>query len=106
MYFCAARLEKDKTKRGSDALHLFPHSSSLRGNGWCDAPRLRPFSVDAEHLVTSSIFRGSTARLTTTLAHELRYLSLGFHAAYVDASEPVKKRALKFFLLQRSTPLV
>ena len=32
------------------------------------------------------------------------YLGLGFHAAYVDASEPVKKRPLKFFLLQRSAP--
>jgi hypothetical protein len=27
--------------------------------------------VDAEHLVRSSIFWGSTGRLTTTLAHEL-----------------------------------
>ena len=34
------------------------------------------------------------------------YLGLGFHAAYVDASEPSKKRPLKFFLLQRSAPLV
>ena len=71
MYFCAARLEKDQTKRGSDALHPFPHSNSLRGNRWRDASRLRHCSVDAEHLVTSRIFGGSTGRLTTTLAHEL-----------------------------------
>ena len=71
MYFCAARLEKDQTKRGSDALHPFTHSSSLRGNRWRDGSRLRHYSVDAEHLATSSIFGGSTGRLTTTLAHEL-----------------------------------
>ena len=67
MYFCAARLEKDQTKRGSDALHPFPHSSSLRGNRWRDAPRLRHCSVDAEHPVKFSIFGGSTGRLTTYL---------------------------------------
>ena len=71
MYFCAALLEKDQTKRGSDALHSFPYSSSLRGNRWRDGPRLRHCSVDAEHLVKSSIFGGSTGQLTTTLAHEL-----------------------------------
>ena len=56
MYFCAARLEKDHTKRGSDAFHPFPHSNSLRGNSWRDGSRLRRCSVDAEHLVRSSIF--------------------------------------------------
>ena len=71
MYLCAARLEKDQTKRCSDALQPFPHSSSLRGNRWRDGPRLRHCSLDAEHLVTSSIFGGSTGRLTTTLALEL-----------------------------------
>ena len=71
MYFCAARLEKDQTKGGSDALHPVPHSSSLRGNRWRDGPPLRHCSVDAEHLVTSGIFGGSMGRLTTTLAHEL-----------------------------------
>ena len=71
MYFCAARLEKDHTKRGSDALHPVPHSSSLRGNPWRDGSRLRHSSVDAEHLVIFSVFGGSMGRLTTTLAHGL-----------------------------------
>ena len=71
MYFCAARLEQDQTKGGSDALHPVPHSSSLRGNPWRDGSRLRHSSVDAEHLVISSVFGGSMGRLTTTLAHGL-----------------------------------
>ena len=71
MYFSAARLEKDQTKRDLDATHPFPHSSGLRGNRWRDGPRLWHCSVDAEHPVTSSIFGSSTGRLTTTLEHEL-----------------------------------
>ena len=71
MYFCAAGLEIDQTKGGSDALHPVSHSSSLRRNRWRDDPRLRHCSLDAEHLAKSSVFGGSTGRLTTTLAHEL-----------------------------------
>ena len=71
LYFCAARLEQDQTKGGSDALHPVPHSSSLRGNPWRDGSRLRHSAVDAEHLVIFSVFGGSMGRLTTTLAHGL-----------------------------------
>ena len=71
LYFCAARLEQDQTKGGSDALHPVPHSSSLRGNPWRDGSRLRHSSVDAEHLVIFSVFGGSMGRLTSTLAHGL-----------------------------------
>ena len=49
-------LDQGQTMGGSDALHHFLHSSSLRGNRWCDGPCLRGCAVDAEHTVT---FRSS-----------------------------------------------
>ena len=78
MYFCAAGLEIDQTKGGPDSLHPVPHSSSLRGNPWRDGSPLQHCSVDAEHLVTSSIFWGSTGRLIRTLTHELSIWAWGF----------------------------
>ena len=69
LYFCAADLDKDQTKGGSDALHPVPHSCSLRGNHWRDGPRLRHCSVDAEHSVTLSVLRGWQALYKTTLRH-------------------------------------
>ena len=99
MYFCAAHLEKDQTKRGLDALHPFLHSSSLRGNRWRDGPRLRHCSVDAEHLVTSSIFWGSTGRLIRTLTHELSIWAWGFMPHTWTPQNPSRKdpRSLSSF---------
>ena len=99
MYFCAARLEKDQTKRGSDALHPFPHSSSLRGNRWRDGSRLRHCSVDAEHLATFSIFWGSTGRLIRTLAHELSIWAWAFMPHTWTPQNPSRKdlRSLSSF---------
>ena len=77
-YFCAAGLEIDQTKGGPDALYPVPHSSSLRGNPWRDGSPLQHCSVDAEHLVTSSIFWGSTGRLIRTPMHELSIWAWGF----------------------------
>ena len=91
MYFCAAGLEIDQTKGGPDALHPVPHSSSLRGNPWRDGSRLRHCSVDAEYLGIFGVFGGSMGRLMKTHCGFGGYLGLGFHAAYLDASKPVKK---------------
>lgn len=84
---------------GFDAQHTFPDCCSLRGNPWRDGPRLRHCSVDAERLVIFSVFGGSIGRFIKTHCEFGGYLVLGFCALCVDASEPVKKRPLKFFPL-------
>ena len=86
MNVCAARLEQDQTKRGSDVLLPVLHSISLRGNRRRDAPPLRHCAVDAEHPVSASFSRGS-----------------GFHALGTCATGRVQTRPLKHSQIQRSS---